>query len=1226
MTGPSAEEAYLLELLNEARLDPLASANRFITSYIPLTSPDAQITGAMEYFGVDGSALLEAFSSLSAAGPLAWNDKLASAARLHNGALIEADEQSHQVDGEPPLGLRLTNAGYEWSIAGENVYAFALNLLYTHAGFMVDWGYDQEDYDGQHIRSEFATIGDGMQDEAGHRYTIMNPNFLEVGIAVTYENLSSTEVGPMVATQNFAAPAATASYYYVTGVAYNDTNNNRFFDPNEGIAGLQVNVRLGGVKSNEAGSYNLAVFPGPTTITLAQAGLDGPVTVTANIVSENLKLDVVNGDTLVTSGSVTVSGPVYNIRGVGQSNLSITGDFRSQAIEGSSGNDTLNGQGGADVLFGAGGNDSLIGGNGIDIARYTGNKSQYSVVNNNGIVTISGNGEGTDTARGVEVFRFADGDYAFNAATGKLVSFGDNGSAAGPRALLPQPAYNAKDVVSIKGYAYTDKNGNGGFNQGEGRDDFDLAVRLGGKGSDATGAYTLAAFAGPITATLTGGGIDGEVKIDTTLATKDLLLDIVNGNTLVTSGSMSVSGEISTIRGVGSDDLTLIGDFRDQTIIGSSGHDSLFAGSGSDVLAGGLGNDRLIGGSGIDTAVFTGKASAFTVTSSNGSVLVSGNGQGTDTLWGIEIYRFDDGEYIYDGTAKSLVPFGENAGPPLGAINNPPVIEPVRSVTTQAGKPLAIKIVGTDADGDVITYAPALNPQHGTLTGSGGNFTYTPNSGFSGTDTFTVTLNDGKGGTATHTVQVTVVDANLAPVVLPTQTVETETGKAVAILIQANDPDGDTLTYVASTPEHGTVVVKPGGVLTYKPEAGFTGTDEFTVTVSDGNGGTSKVDVSVEVLAEAAPIAANFTVTTTSGFAGTIGGVGNVFGTNGYQKITLADTGDKLIFDPSFNKGGDTVELPNAASSYIAFLDGSTVTIQDGDSQYYFPVGQNPISLLFADGARSLFVDTASNSVKIGNQTLSEDASLITAPPSGSAGASQLDPNAFANVTMIGASQVTVDGDYFIFGGAATQKIFYRGGDVDRDGSFNKGGDIIMLSQPISAYSAYLAGSSLVLVSSDGKLTIPMGTSGITLNFDGTERTALIDQGSMSVKVGDIEITSTNANNPDSLQGGISLDVGTPIRGVEIDLTDGVAYTLLEDLSKGSNVTINGFDEDDKISVTGGDLDDYFFTHNGDDLIVTRNDGVTFNSITIADVEADGLVYNAATAIQALGWDFITIA
>src|SRR5690606_40877617 len=62
----------------------------------------------------------------------------------------------------------------------------------------------------------------------------------------------------------------------------------------------------------------------------------------------------------------------------------------------------------------------------------------------NGVVTISGNGEGTDTARGVEVFRFSDGDYAFNAATGALVQFGDGKTGAGPKAVLPSVAFDPK--------------------------------------------------------------------------------------------------------------------------------------------------------------------------------------------------------------------------------------------------------------------------------------------------------------------------------------------------------------------------------------------------------------------------------------------------------------------------------------------------------------------------------------------------------------------------------------------------------------------------------------------------------------------------------------------------------------------------------------------------------------------------------------------------------------
>ena len=40
----------------------------------------------------------------------------------------------------------------------------------------------------------------------------------------------------------------------------------------------------------------------------------------------------------------------------------------------------------------------------------------------------------------------------------------------------------------------------------------------------------------------------------------------------------------------------------------------------------------------------------------------------------------------------------------------------------------------------------------------------------------------------------------------------------------------------------------PNGTVTYAPDAGFSGTDAFTYTVSDGNGGTATASVSVTVL------------------------------------------------------------------------------------------------------------------------------------------------------------------------------------------------------------------------------------------------------------------------------------------------------------------------------------------------------------------------------------------
>ena len=95
MPAPTSQEQYLLELINEARLDPLRNAARYINSYTPLASSDPDIQSAVNFFNVSGSALLSAYQGLSAVAPLAWNNNLSSAAQGHNAAMIAEDEQSH---------------------------------------------------------------------------------------------------------------------------------------------------------------------------------------------------------------------------------------------------------------------------------------------------------------------------------------------------------------------------------------------------------------------------------------------------------------------------------------------------------------------------------------------------------------------------------------------------------------------------------------------------------------------------------------------------------------------------------------------------------------------------------------------------------------------------------------------------------------------------------------------------------------------------------------------------------------------------------------------------------------------------------------------------------------------------------------------------------------------------------------------------------------------------
>jgi uncharacterized protein YkwD len=52
---------------------------------------------------------------------LLWSAGLSRSAHLHNLAMATADQMSHQLPGEAPLGTRISAQGVLWSWAGENI-------------------------------------------------------------------------------------------------------------------------------------------------------------------------------------------------------------------------------------------------------------------------------------------------------------------------------------------------------------------------------------------------------------------------------------------------------------------------------------------------------------------------------------------------------------------------------------------------------------------------------------------------------------------------------------------------------------------------------------------------------------------------------------------------------------------------------------------------------------------------------------------------------------------------------------------------------------------------------------------------------------------------------------------------------------------------------------------------------------------------------------------------
>ena len=185
--------------------------------------------------------------------------------------------------------------------------------------------------------------------------------------------------------------------------------------------------------------------------------------------------------------------------------------------------------------------------------------------------------------------------------------------------------------------------------------------------------------------------------------------------------------------------------------------------------------------------------------------------------------------------------------------NAPPVASD-DTATTDEGMPVIVDVLNNDSDPDndllTIDAFDGTSAEGGTITGNGdGTFTYTPVTGFVGTDSFGYTISDGRGGTDTATVTITVNAVNLPPVASD-DIVSTTQDLAIVVEVLSNDtdPDGDILViFEIGNPAHGTSVNNGDGTVTYTPELGFVGIDFFSYSVDDGRGGITSALVTVTV-------------------------------------------------------------------------------------------------------------------------------------------------------------------------------------------------------------------------------------------------------------------------------------------------------------------------------------------------------------------------------------------
>ena len=91
----------------------------------------------------------------------------------------------------------------------------------------------------------------------------------------------------------------------------------------------------------------------------------------------------------------------------------------------------------------------------------------------------------------------------------------------------------------------------------------------------------------------------------------------------------------------------------------------------------------------------------------------------------------------------------------VNAVNDAPVADP-QSISMPWDSSVNIVLTGSDVEESPLAYSIVTDPAHGSLSGSGANRQYTPNAGYSGTDSFTFKVNDGVLDSAPATVSINV--------------------------------------------------------------------------------------------------------------------------------------------------------------------------------------------------------------------------------------------------------------------------------------------------------------------------------------------------------------------------------------------------------------------------------------------------------------------------------------
>jgi uncharacterized protein YkwD len=275
--SPTANEQFVVELINRARANPAAEAARL---------------GIALNEGLPANTI-----STAAKQPLAISPYITDAARNHSQWMIDTDKFQHAGAGGSSPHQRMTTAGYSFVApagSGENI------------------GYRRTK---PSVPNQFTTAGQLHSDlfidagiaDRGHRTNMLNPSFREMGAGIVSGGFNTFNA--VMLTTDFAYSGNTS---FITGVAYNDTvTSDNLYTPGEAIGGATITARrIGSGESYTtttfaSGGYNLGVPAGKYVVAASGPGFAIPLRYPkVDAGSENVKRDFRPADAGIIRGNV----------------------------------------------------------------------------------------------------------------------------------------------------------------------------------------------------------------------------------------------------------------------------------------------------------------------------------------------------------------------------------------------------------------------------------------------------------------------------------------------------------------------------------------------------------------------------------------------------------------------------------------------------------------------------------------------------------------------------------------------------------------------------------------------------------------------------------------------------------------------------------------------------------------------------------------------------------